>query len=320
MDLVKKVSFVFALVLLSIAAEGQQTPLNPISYRVFNPFIFNPAIAGSKDFASIEVNSSFQGKYKSQILSGNARIRKTVPGYSTSPVIKDYSNVGIGGSLFNDVSYASRSMGISGAISYHFPLNKTNLSFLSLGLSVKGVYNRTDSVSLTDAEIKGPSLDTFSPNADVGIYYYGPQLFAGISATNIMGAPKDNDTSNVYNTPISRQYFLIAGYKFIISKTLNIVVEPSFIINADDSLSGNIKDLFEPAMKIYVEDFCFGTYFHDFSNFSFFFQYRYPGMYIGAYFEIPKATPYYKKELIAEFTLGFNLSEIRTKNRDFWHW
>ncbi len=135
MDFFKKVLFVFAFVVFPLALKGQHTPATPISYRIFNPFILNPAIAGSKDFTSIEVNSSFQGKYKSQILSGNARLRKSLPGYTTSPVVKDYSNFGIGGFMFNDVTFASRSVGIGATASYHYPLNDKKLSFLAVGVT-----------------------------------------------------------------------------------------------------------------------------------------------------------------------------------------
>ena len=56
---------------------AQPTPNYPISYRLFSPFLFNPAIAGSKDFLAVDLTISNTGKANSQVASGNMRISKT---------------------------------------------------------------------------------------------------------------------------------------------------------------------------------------------------------------------------------------------------
>jgi hypothetical protein len=38
------------LFIISLCLSAQHTPYNPISKRVFTPFVINPAMAGSKDF------------------------------------------------------------------------------------------------------------------------------------------------------------------------------------------------------------------------------------------------------------------------------
>jgi len=302
----------FIFLLNSVLA--QETPLNPVSYRVFNQFILNPAITGSKDFFSLESIAAFQGKFKSQILSANGRIAKPTPTYFYSPQVKDFTRTGAGCFLFNDENATSRSIGISTSVAYHIPLNASITSFLSVGASVKGVYNKMPPSS---TEPGGISREKYFTNADLGIYYYGPKAFAGLSVSNILGNP---DTLEISDMPVTREYFLMAGYKFVISRTQNIVLEPSVIINANDSLSTEFKNLVKPMLKLYVDRVCVGTYFHDYEYFSFFFQYNYPRICIGTYFEYPIGTPYYEKQLFAELTVGINLSGKRLRKKESLHW
>ncbi len=124
------------LFFISLSLSGQHTPYKPISNRVFTPFIINPAVSGSKDFMALDLSATIQGENYSQLLSGNSRIAKKGPRYFGAPVAKSYSRIGMGASLFNDISGPSRNLGLSIASSYHIPLNDKNLSFLSAGLAL----------------------------------------------------------------------------------------------------------------------------------------------------------------------------------------
>ncbi len=282
---------------------AQQTPLNPLSYWVFTPYLYNPAMVGSKDYLTLDFNAAFQGESRAQILSGNTRLSKTKPGYFSSPKLKEFKSVGLGGSVFNDLNGTSHNIGMNAAGSYQIPLNTKDLTFLSFGASVKGVYHMLDT-NLTDAGFQ--SKDTFYPNVDAGIYYYGPNLFTGVSAINLLGNPGEPDTLGHYDIPVSRTYFFTIGYKFILSKSMNIVLEPSVLIDAVDSTFGKIADNINPILKLYIDNFCLGSYFLSDGNTSFFFQYRFPRFYVGVFSELPRQTAYYKKPPIMEFTLGWN--------------
>jgi type IX secretion system PorP/SprF family membrane protein len=299
---------------------GQQAPYSPISYRIFTPFIFNPAITGSKDFCSLEFSAGWQGDSRSQIISGNSRLLKKGPSYFTSRDFKQFTNIGVGGFLFNETTSTYSNSGGAGTFSYQIPMNTSRLSFLSFGVSVKGIYNKMDSVYSADPALNKPSESKFFPNMDAGIYYYGSNLFAGFSVTNLLGNPGSSDSTTIQVIPVTRQYYLQAGYKFLVSKKLNFVIEPSIIINAEDTLPGNFTDILKPMLKVYIQDFCFGTYFNDYSNFSFFFQYRYPLFYVGTFVEIPKNNPYYKSPMNVEFSFGINFTQIFNRNSKKNHW
>jgi type IX secretion system PorP/SprF family membrane protein len=310
------VVLLFTILLFTRPVSGQTTPLYPISYRVFNPFIFNPAIAGSKDYFSADVLAGKNGDSNYQLLSGSARLGKTQQGFFTSPGTTEFSKIGIGGSLFNEMNGVARNTGISATGSYHLQLDKSALSFLSFGVTVKGVYN--DYSGNTD--LSDSARSTFFPNIDAGIYYYGTNLFAGVSITNILGSPESEDSLRIYNIPVSSQLFFQLGYKLVISRSLNLIIEPSVIVNSNLTFSGEIKDMIEPMLKVYAGNFCAGTYFYDFDKYSFFFQYKYPKFYIGTYFELTKGSPFYKSPILGEVALGINLSAVKHGSARFNHW
>lgn len=310
--------FLYALVLtfLMISVYGQQTPSYPVYHRITTPFIFNPAIAGSKDFFSVDLSAGKFGKANSQLISGNMRLSKKPVSYLSSPPIPQFTNIGVGAYLFSDYDGATRNTGFGATGSYHFQLDKDALSFLSVGVTGKLVYN--DYAGNTDLG-EAPSTKFF-PDLDAGIYYYSPGLYAGISATNLMGTPANADTLYTYTKPVSRQLFFVAGYKIVLSRARDIVLEPMIILNSDDSFSGDIIDMIQPALKLYAGSFCVGTYFNDFDRFSFFFQYKYNSFYVGAHFSLPYNSPFYKSPLIEEIAVGINLSSIKSGISRMYHW
>jgi len=323
MQLKSNVTIIERVLLISIfifsfgISEGQQTPLSPISYWIFTPYIYNPAIVGSKDYLSIDLNTSFKGESNTQILSANTRISKSKIGYFASPEIREFSNIGFGGSIFNDLHGPFRNIGASISASYQIPLTKRKLSFLSLGASFKGVYNIPYASSIES----GNTLEnTFYPNVDLGIYYFDPKFFAGLSTTDLLGNPGNADSLGVFEIPVIRKYFFTAGYKILLSSSWDIVLEPSVFINVDDSTINNIPDRINPIIKLYVENFCFGTYFLTDSKISFFSQFRYPRFYIGAFFELPKDTPYYKRTPLVELTIGINIQADKSRLAKRSHW
>jgi len=311
----KKV-LIFLLVFSFFTTYGQETPLHPVSIKIFSPFMFNPAIAGSKDFLSFDLIAALQNKSYTQVLSGNTRLLKSARYYYSKSDTKLFSNVGLGGAVFNDLSGNYRNMGISVAGAYHIPLDAKNLSFFSIGVAAKGIYNRYPG----DTLIGNPEKNTMFPNADAGLYYYNPTFYIGISASNILGNPGNPDSLDFFSIPVSREYFLTAGFKLVLSRQLNIVLEPSVIVNANDSFQVFVKEMIHPGLRIYLGNFCLGSYLNDYNKIPFFFQYKYPGFYIGTFFELPRNTPFFKKEITAEIALGVNISYKKLKFRRSGHW
>jgi len=318
MSVYKKLFLFIIASLCFYSSFGQQIPFNPVSYRIYSPFIINPAIAGSKDYFSLDMIAGFSGKSYSQIISGNTRITKKVLGYLPSGRTYSYTNIGTGFSGYNEyeTSDSTHNAGISAAVAYHIPLNKRALSFLSVGASVKGMYHFYEG----NLDHSMPYKQFYFPNVDVGLYLYNPKAYAGLSATNLLDPPKDTATLANYKVPVSRQYNFIAGYKIVLSRALNLVLEPSILIHTNDTLLFDIKESIEPALKLYAGNFCLGTYFNDYSKISFFFQYRYPSFYVGTYFALPKDSPFFKKSLTSEIAFGINFSHNKSGYTKNGHW
>lgn len=309
------IAFVF-LLQGSPSLHAQQSPDFPVSYRIFNPFIMNPAITGSKDFMSADLLISNFGKDNSQLLSSHTRLSKSDKEYFTSVATPRYTKIGVGAYLFDEFSDPTRNVGIGVSGSYHFKLNRNALSYISVGASAKAIFNRYSG----NPDAGSPAASTIKPNVDAGFFYYSPSISAGISATNILGTPDSPDSLGVYQVPISRQYFLHAGYKFILSKSMNLMLEPSLLVNTGDSIPENIIDIFKPGLKIYSGDVCIGTYFNNFDKISFFGQFKYKKTSLGAYFELPYKTAYFRQPIIVELSIGINLSAIKTGNTRRNHW
>lgn len=315
-----KVFNYFIILLTSIIANSallaQHVPLKPLSNRVFTPFIINPAVAGSKDFMAIDLAATIQGDDYSQLVSSNTRIARKGPRYFGAPVGKSFTNLGVGGALFNDHYGPSRNLGVIAAASYHIPVNDNKTSFASAGIAVKGIYNIMDSIPETGV----PRNEIFIPNIDAGVYFYSKNMYAGLSATNLLGNMTDSATRVLYNIPISRQYFFQAGYKFVLSRSLNIVLEPSIILNIDDSLNLKRDKSYSPMLRLYLDAFCVGAYLHDFNNMTFFFQYKFPKIYIGTLIDFPRNVPFYKRDLNLEIAAGLNFGGVIKPSGSRYQW
>ena len=299
---------------------GQQVPQFPVSYRVFSPFIINPSIAGSKDFSSVDVIVGRHGKLNSQLICANSRLVKKGPAYFMSPTYKKFSNFGVGGYLFDENNSSTRNIGFGAMGSYQVPLDQRSLSFFSIGASVKGVYNIMDSMGSSDSLLGKPGKKIFYPNIDAGIYFYGPRLFAGLSATNLLGNPEDPDSLGVHRLLVDKRFNVIAGYKFVLNNSLDIVLEPSLLLDFTGYLDQKPSDYLKPMLKLYMQGFCIGTYFNNYDNIPFFFQFKYPKFYVGTFFELPRGTPFYKKDINIEITFGINFSVIRSREPEYYHW
>jgi type IX secretion system PorP/SprF family membrane protein len=316
-NIIKKGLLIVIFAAIFFIVKGQQTPLSTLSYVVFTPSTYNPAVAGSKDFLSMGLIASSQGKSNTQILNVNTRFTRNSGRYYFADDNKDFSNIGIGGSVFHDINGTSENMGFSASGTYHIPLGVRKLTFLSFGVSAKGVYNTFDSVS---SESQFNPRSTFYENLDFGMYLYGATFYSGLSVTDLLGNPEEPDSAGLYAIPVIRKYFFNAGYKIILSRALNIVLEPSILVSLNDSSINDVTNNINPIVKLYLDNFCVGSYFLNKNYNSFFFEYRYPRLFMGVFFEIPKNTAYFKSSPLIELTAGINIANNKIKPPKKTHW
>jgi len=217
-------TFSLALLLsgvIGITLQGQGAPSKLLSIPVYHPMVLNPAFVGSKDFTNIRLTTKASKSPDTQLLNFHKRLSTTEG---------KYSHLGFGMYAFQEQYELSWNSGLALSGSYHYPLDNQNLHNISLGATVKGIFASPKE----SAESVSDSLSTkFRPNMDVGIYYYGPEAFGGLSATTLFGTNTDGDSTLDYSN-FKREYHLFGGYKFLLSKELGIVIEPSVLLSVND--------------------------------------------------------------------------------------
>ena len=300
---------VLALGLLTgIHTFSQDVPSKTLSIPVYHPMVINPAFVGSKDFINISLTSKVSKSPDNQILNLHLRLRDSDG---------KYTNLGLGAYAFQEQLEHSWNTGLALAGSYHFAVDQQHLHNIAAGFSAKGFLT-------IPKKGEEPVTDTFEtrfhPNMDLGIYYYGPQAFGGISATSLFRNSNDNDSITPSYLQIEREFHLYGGYKIVVSKKSGVVVEPSLLISVNDTSFSEIHKQIVPYLKIYLQNFFVGTYLRDLDIFALFFQYQFPRFYAGVFLEFPRIGYLNDDNIIFEVSLGLNLGSKGEPFLRYRHW
>ncbi|MEN8202643.1 MAG: type IX secretion system membrane protein PorP/SprF [Bacteroidota bacterium] len=281
-------------IFFSAVLSAQNIPSGPLSIPVYHPMVLNPAYVGSKDFTNISFTTRALKNWDHQMIHAHKRL--TSPdGY--------FSNFGLGGYTFLEQVDQSWNTGMAIAGSYHYSLDEARLHNISGGLSLKGILGIPEK---TD-ESPGDSVSaTFNPDMDFGVYYYGPSAFGGLSVTSAFGS--------------SRHYHLYGGYKFLLSRSQSIVLEPSLLVSLNDSTFSEAHKQITPYLKLYLQNFYIGTYMKSLDLFALFFQYQFPRFYTGVFLEFPRKGFLNDDNIIFELSLGINLGRENRKFLQHRHW
>ena len=304
--------------LFSSILYGQQSPFEPFSYRIFTPEVFNPAITGSRDYTRVNFISGISRLNNSQILSGSTRLRNKGNRSLNLPDISRFSNLGMGGFIYHNTFDSLYDVGGALSASYNMKLGRDALSFLAFGVSVKGLYSKK---TITPEPPDTTSNSFFSPDLDAGVYYYCPQFFIGISVTNILSFPSKPGFPVMMDNIISRQYLMTGGYRFVVSRTKSILIEPSLFLNfwETSSLDGS-SNHFHPAVKVYYKGSYIGYYMNDPKDISLFMHLEFPVFFVGSYVEFPWNTniPWRNNKLFIEVSAGINIGNSKNKVVKYW--
>jgi len=296
-----------ALLFQVFILHGQDVPSKPLSIPIYHPMLLNPAFVGSKDFTNISLTTRALKSPDSQVLNFHKRlIHKS----------GEYSSLGLGAMMFQEQFSSSWNAGAGVALSYHFALDDKTLHNLSIGVTGKGILT----VPKNQEEVPGDSSGAvFIPDADFGVYYYGPDGFGGLSVTSLFGENAKDDTLGTYSV-INRQFHLYGGYKFVLSKENRIVIEPSLLVTMDGKTITELHKHLVPYLKLYLQNFYIGTYLKDFDTFSLFFQYQFPKLYAGVFLEFPRVGYLNDDNIIFEVSVGVNLGKEGSNFLKYRHW
>jgi len=299
---------------------AQQVSFRPVSFRIFSPAIINPAITGSKDFTTISFISGITVSNESQVLSGHARLLKRGDNVWRAPDVSRFSNFGIGGYAFHNAVDSFRNIGGAVSMSYHLFLDRDALTFVSIGLSAKGLYSKK--FIFSDTQDTTGNNNIFSPDIDLGIYFYSAHFFAGVSSTNFLSNPESLDFPSGLENTLSRQYFLTTGYKIILSKKRAMLLEPSLLMNYGTSPVDKSSLHYHPALKLYYKNSYIGSYLNDPDNLAFFMHLQFPHFFVGSYVEYPwnPDIAWRNNKLTLELSVGIIMDKDKTGSRNYKYW
>ena len=279
--------------LMPIKTMSQENPLHFHGQYLFNPYIINPAIAGSKDFNNINISvrqyiSKIEGAPKTQLICGHTRLRKPAKGYTWSYRNPGFTNIGVGGLLYNDIIAGFRKLGVEITYAYHVPLQRAAFSHLSFGLSATAFYYTINPNAFNvvgDPVLNEGVLGSVVPDANFGIYYYGVNQYAGISAYNLF----ESNIKPGNNEPINRvrTYFLLGGYKWRLNTDKFIMLEPSILVRATEETFDEFYNFIDITLKCYIQTFYVGMSYRMKETLATFMLYQFRNINIGFLYELP---------------------------------
>ncbi len=191
---------------------------------MFNDFIINPAVAGTKDFYQIRSNHRFQW-----IGIVDPPLTNTLSVYGPHARL----NMGFGGYFYNDVTGPTSRTGLSGSYAYNIELQ--NDIRLSMGLSLGAMQFKIDGSQLTakdptDIAIQPAVFSAYVPDATIGVYAYAENFYAGFSVTQLFNnSLKIFEEKNGLNK-LKSHFYLTAGYTYEIASDYKL--EPSVILKS----------------------------------------------------------------------------------------
>ncbi len=219
----KTITLVTLLMLGTLAAQAQQDPM--FTNYMFNSLIFNPAYAGSRDHAVINLLHRTQwwgidGAPTTQTISMH------------TPMKND--RVGVGFSLVNDKIGPTNSLDANVSYAYRIPVGKGKLS---IGLQ-GGITNwRADWSKLSIEQVGdipfSENVNWWKPNIGAGVYYYTKNFYTGLGVPRIIEydlIPNRTDQLPIYAKQYRHFYYTLGGA--IPLKGNALIFKPSLLIKS----------------------------------------------------------------------------------------
>ena len=228
--------YLSAFVVLSCALTGfaQQRP--QYTQYMINPFLLNPAVSGTEDYADIRAGyrkqwTGFDGSPRTMYLSAHTNIGKQLVTNNRSRNKKNGFH-GIGAIITNDAIGPTTTTTFSGAYSYHMKVSRK--IFASLGLM--GGFNqfsldgaKLNAATQNDGLIGGMSKIGMG-DITLGAWVYSDKFYAGASMAQLAPSIAFTQTGQQTNYQLTKHYFIMAGYRIPLGYDFTFI--PSFCIKA----------------------------------------------------------------------------------------
>lgn len=218
----------FAICFIGVL-KAQQLP--QITQYMTNSYVINPAIAGMYDYYQV-----------------NTTIRNQWAGINQGPrtsVISIYGkhrdNIGLGGTVYNDVTGPTSRAGGSLSYTYAFQVIKE----IKLSLALQGGFTQfkiiKDNISVKDQNdplMQGGNVVRVLPDATFGLNLSGKKWYIGAAIPQLLSSElklMDDDFARIYDTTsqngrLASHLYVLGSYSYDINSSISI--EPSFFLKS----------------------------------------------------------------------------------------
>ncbi|MCB8994797.1 MAG: type IX secretion system membrane protein PorP/SprF [Bacteroidales bacterium] len=233
----------FLFILCTQQIDAQQVPL--YSQYTMNGFLLNPAVAGSEGYTAINLTAREQwlglkDAPKTHALSGQTRLLKNSyiskkSSVRKSPMMGSRSGkVGLGAYVFNDQNGPIDRTGLQLSYAYHIRMRKSQLSFGISGVAYQFSVDQSKiRFEYEDEFWQNAKKSIFIPDANIGVYFSNPKMFAGLSMSQLFQSALKLGEKGYAEYKMKRYYHLIGGYDININDYFSI--EPSILIKSTGS-------------------------------------------------------------------------------------
>ena len=225
----KRISILLFVICFGGLLKAQQLP--QITQYMNNNYVINPAVAGMYDYYQV-----------------NTTIRNQWAGINDAPrtsVISIYGrhseHVGLGGTVYNDVTGPTSRIG--GAASYTYAFQLTQKVKLSLALQggftqFKIIKNNIPVMDQDDPLMLGGDVVRTLPDATFGFNVSGNKWYIGAAIPQLLSSElrlMDDDFARIYDTTsqngkLASHIYVLGSYTYDINPTISI--EPSFFLKS----------------------------------------------------------------------------------------
>jgi len=248
MKKMKKISILFFAICFGGILKAQQLP--QITQYMNNNYAINPAVAGMYDY--YQVNTTIRNQW----VGMNEGPRTNV----ISIYGKRSDHVGLGGTVYNDVTGPTSRSGGSASYTYAFSLTAN----MKLSLALQGGFTQFKIIKDLQTEHKndpllaGGDLVRTLPDATFGLNLSGDKWYIGAAIPQLLSSElklMDENFVRIYDTTsqngkLASHIYVLGSYTYDINPTISI--EPSFFLRAvagaktqiDFGVKSEYKELF----------------------------------------------------------------------------
>jgi type IX secretion system PorP/SprF family membrane protein len=244
MKKMKKISILFFAICFGGILKAQQLP--QITQYMNNNYAINPAVAGMYDY--YQVNTSIRNQW----VGINDAPRTTV----ISIYGKHSDNVGLGGTVYNDVTGPTSRLG--GSASYTFSFSLT--AKIKLSLALQGGFTQFKIIKSglsvehpIDPILKGGDIVRVLPDATFGLNLSGDKWYIGAAIPQLLSSElklMELKDTIIQTGKLASHIYVLGSYTYDINSAISI--EPSFFLRAvagvktqiDFGVKSEYKELF----------------------------------------------------------------------------